>query len=419
LSAGIRVNVDAPLAGGVESSLVVEIAGWIAHIAGSPSRPPSSVVLSVGEFGWLEAPISLPRPDVVVGLRNSEGAQVSSDRCGFSLLVPVLLIRTGGPYILSIKHDNHQVPFAEVSFESISTERWQIATEVRPLTINSLGRSGSSLLCRMLAAHPQLHVPKSASQYGEIPICEYVCRLMAVLSSTGSYAQLNKVDEIPDFNFLEPPVFSSKMLRSNDREEFQHVEIVRSLTQHARRLASGVLSDYIAFARRSQPELRYVVEKSWNSYNLNLLGLLFEQPREIFLVREPSEFLRSQREFLRKSQQSEDLVRAHQSAAAHRLGNLARAWHDRKGVAYLLKYEDLIADPMKVFRELQLHLQLESNPSFLTAAAGMVGDESEHSVMLRTSSDKRARSDFEDYLKALTADDRASVDQFRREFGYA
>lgn len=418
LPEGIRANIDTPIASSAENGLVIEVAGWIAHFDDAAEAPPVSVVVSVGTFGWLETPIGLNRPDVVRAQRDDSGRQPISDKCGFSLLLPVHMIRNAGPYSVCVKRaDGRQYEFAEIQFEAPISGSWRLKTSVRPLIINSIGRVGSSLLCRMLSEHVALHVPKSHNQYGEIAVCDYATRLLAVMASNGSYGALNKVEMVPDFHHVEPPHFASRMLRSPTVEEFHHGHVVRSLTEGARDLSSRVLLDYISYVRAFQPSVRYVVEKSWNSYNVNLLRLLFDDVKEIFVVREPNEFIQSQNAFLQKEGASTGYIDEQFAVAPNRLGNLARSWNDRKSAAFLVKYEELVADPEDVLARLCDYLELPRATEFLRKASAMVGDDSTHSQMLRTTREE-VRPLFREYIKSLPDIQQMAAEDYLREFGY-
>jgi len=414
---GIRANVDTPVDQTTEHGLVTEVAGWVAHFSDATDNPPVSVVITVGPYGWLEAPIELSRPDVRRGQLEETGRETVSDRCGFGTMLPTYLVREGGPYVLAIRMTNGGLhEFADVSFESLSATAWHMPTSVKPLIINSIGRTGSSLLCRMLSKHVAMHVPKNLNQFGEVAICGYVARMLSVLSSTGSHALLNSSNPVPDFYSLEPPHFASRLLRAEGIEQYQQNHIVRTLTDGARHLGARILLDYISFVRSMQPTVKFLVEKSWNSYNINALGLLFADVKEVFVVREPAAFLESQRAFLVKEGISEEEIELRHDAAPNRLGNLARAWNDRRGTAYLVKYEDLISKPSAVLEGLCDYLGLFRSPEFIGAASSMVGDDSAHSQMLRT--DASGGRSFDDYLASFDEHKQANARSYLQEFGY-
>lgn len=420
LPPGILANVDAPVDSTTEHGLVAELAGWVAHFDDAAGDPPVSVAVTVGPYGWLEAPLELSRPDVRQAQLAETGRACVSDKCGFSILLPAHLVRAGGPYVLSVRRASGGIlhEFAEITFESLATSAWHMPTSVQPLIVNSIGRTGSSLLCRMLSKHLAMHVPKNRTQYGEVPICGYVSRMLSVVSSSGSYALLNPPNTLPDFYSLEPPHFASRLLRAPGAEEFQHNHIVRTLTDGARHFSARVLLDYVSFVRSMQPTVRFLVEKSWNSYNINALGLLFADVKEVFVVREPVAFLESQRAFLLKEAMSEAEIEARHATAPNRLGNLARSWSDRRGKAHLVKYEDLIATPSKVLEGLCDYLGLFRSTEFIDEATAMVGDNSAHSRMLRTDAHVSADRTFESYLSTFDEMERANARAYLKEFGY-
>lgn len=418
----LKFNIDTPEDQSTLQGLVCEVAGWVAFFPDSGEPPPVSVVVGVGDFGWLEAPIELNRPDVVVAQKLETGRGVLTANCGFSFLLPAYLVHSGGPYTVSVRCRNetsdvlHEI--GEISFRSIAKSHWKMKSSVNPLIVNSVGRSGSSLLCRMLAMHQKIHVPTGSDQFGEVSICEYVCRILSTLSSNGTYPALNRLGELPDFHHVEPPHFCSTMLKPAGTIEYQSSQFLRTLTENARVLATNLLSEYFSFAQSDRPWLRYVAEKSWNSYNLNVLHMLFENPKEVFIVRGPAEFLRSQRAFLEKQGMRPEHIDRQHVATANRLGNLARSYADRTAQCHVIKFEDLVADPKPVIQALMDYLELQTTDGYLDSIAAIIGDDSSHSRMLRTDKRSKAADEFEEYRSRLDASQQKNLATFCAQFGY-
>lgn len=338
-------------------------------------------------------------------------------------MLPAYLVTSGGPYKVFVRcRDERQEilhEVAEINFSAASSATWRIATTVQPLVVNSVGRSGSSLLCRILAMHHKVHVPTGSDQFGEISVCEYACRVASTLSSEGSYSALNRMGELPDFHSVEAPHLCSVMLRNPGSSEFQHAQLQRTLTEGARMLASNILTNYIQFVQSDKPWVRYVAEKSWNSYNLNVLRLLFDAPREVFIVRKPSEFLRSQRAFLQKQGAKPEQIQRQHLATADRLGNLARSRFDRRGTSHVVKFEELITAPREALASLMEYLGLDCPEKYVESVVRIIGDDSSHSKMLRTERNDNSEDEYMRYCAQLSPSQKENLRMFCDIFGYA
>jgi hypothetical protein len=418
----LKTNIDTPVDQRVLNSLVCEVAGWVAYFPGTDEPCPVGVVIGVGPFGWLETQIELNRPDVEEAQLKETGRQILTSQCGFSLLLPAYLVTSGGPYKVFVRcRDERQEilhEVAEISFSAASSVSWRLATAVQPLVVNSVGRSGSSLLCRILAMHHKIHVPTGGDQFGEISVCEYACRVASTLSSEGSYSALNRMAQLPDFHSVEAPHLCSVMLRNSGSSEYQHGPLQRTLTEGARMLASNILMNYTQFVQSDKPWLRYVAEKSWNSYNLNVLRLFFDAPREVFVVRKPSEFLRSQRAFLQKQGAKPEQIQRQHLATADRLGNLARSRYDRKDSSHVVKFEELISTPREVVASLMDYLGLESPEKYLASVVSIIGDDSSHSKMLRTERSDHSEDEYASYCANLSPSQKENLRMFCDVFEY-
>src|SRR6185369_4362452 len=156
--------------------------GWVAQARSCELPPPSSIAIYINGEEWLSAPIELARPDVGPDLKAKFGEDITTNLNGFSFLLPVhLSVAPSAIYKLVLVHGPGRDPayaIAEISFTPVEPEGtgWQLSDPIQPVLINSIGRSGSSLLCRMLAANRHCHVSRSRNQFGELLVLDFVAR---------------------------------------------------------------------------------------------------------------------------------------------------------------------------------------------------------------------------------------------------
>jgi hypothetical protein len=421
---GVYVGIETPKFRDQVSSLVIEIAGWIAQSRNCELPPPSSIAIYANGEEWLSAPIELARPDVGPGLKSKYGEDITTNLNGFSFLLPVhLSMVPSATYKLVVVHGPVRDPayaVAEISFTPIDPDGpgWQLSDPIQPVLINSIGRSGSSLLCRMLAANRHCYVSRSMNQFGELQVLDFVSRVIAVLSSQGSSAELNRPESRPDFYSVPAPTFCSPVLRQlNTGEEFE-TDLSAPLTRQAAQFARGVLLEHVGQIRRRNDDVKFLVEKTWNSFNVNHIRLLFGATKEVFVVRDPKAFWASQLAFHKKSLTNAAAVHVHNEATADRLLRLARAWRDRYMESYLVRYEELISQPRETLKGIFSYLGRAPEEEFLDTAVAMVGDRSEHAEMLRTTRREQDAAEFDAYLSTLNEDTRRAIVRDAQQWGY-
>jgi hypothetical protein len=418
---GVHLSIETPKLGDIVAGLVIEVAGWVAQDKSSMMPPPLGVAIYANGEEWLTAPIEMLRPDVRDGMRSRLGIELTSVLNGFSLLLPVHLAVSSQPYQLFVLHGPNRNPayaVAEISFEAVDSfkNRWLLSDPIQPVIVNSLGRSGSSLICRMLAADKRFHVAQSMNQFGELQVLGFITRMMAVLASQGSLAELNRPELRPDFYDVAAPSFCSPLLQQ--QPSGWDSDLSFTMTQQVYQFARTVILEHIGQIRQRSPQVEFLVEKTWNSLNVNLVRLLFPSMREVFVVRHPRAFWASQLAFHKKLQASPHVTLVHQESTADRLVGLARAWRDRKDISYLLRYEDLVDRPRESLAGLASYLGLPAGDALIEIAASMVGDDSDHAQMLKTNL-QGEEIEFDQYYSALDPHTQQQIAHDSEAWGYA
>jgi hypothetical protein len=424
IPAGVYFSLETPLPGGTVSSLVIEVAGWVAHTDRCELSAPNEVAVLIDGEPWLSTRVELARDDVGPALHEDFGEQTTTNLNGFCLALPVYLSgRLDTVYTLVAllgpeRHPGYVI--ATISFQTRAClpDHWRSTRPMTPVLITSLGRSGSSVLCRMFSEHPVFYSARGGNQFGELRVLEFISRLVSVVSSEGCSSELNTLETQPDFKSLPAPVFASRILGGSDRKNSNEQNLLVYLSENILKLAQGFLDEYFSQIGKFKPESRYLVEKNWNVLSTNSLRIFFDNTKEIFLVRNPVSFWNSQIAFFKKEHLADEVLRSHKDALAQQYRALARAWRDRRGNAILVHYEALVTQPEQTLAHIFGYLGCELDPAFAAKAAGMLGDSSAHSQMLRTHIDGDFDTEFDAYLRSLEDSTRDDLVRSARDLGY-
>src|ERR687898_304610 len=142
----LEVSIDAPRDGGMSDAWAVRVRGHLLSETG-----PAQEITAVMPGSVLATAITgLPTPEVAARHPDVPGAA----ECGFTLLVDTL----GLPQRFEFRLRAALPGGSRVKIASIGGERRALTTayapRLQPLLVPSLGRMGTTLLMRMLSAHP-------------------------------------------------------------------------------------------------------------------------------------------------------------------------------------------------------------------------------------------------------------------------
>jgi hypothetical protein len=263
---------------------------------------------------------------------------------------------------------------------------------LRPLVLTTLGRSGSTVAMRMLAAHPEV-AGGEAFRYGP-RVASYWASVFQELSDPGSYPRqiaggmrrgLNERGwwmRSADHPLMEVP---DAYVR-----EWIGVEAVESLAGFVQERIES-LYEQIA-ANEYRPFAEYFVEKYQPNLVPSMMWELYPDAREVVLVRDFRDTLCSILAFNEKrgavmfgrerTESDEEYVRRTFRKSAM---SLMHAWRRRAGRAYLLRYEDLMSDPEATIASVVDYLGVDSSAAALDSMLAMVVERSAQTDVHRTS----------------------------------
>lgn len=355
--------LDSPAAGTTFERTTFEVAGWVIG-ARSPAREVQ--LRSRGRF-VKKIPVNVARPDVVAA---HDGAP---ERTGFSSPVGAVGFERDFRIELSAVLEDETT----AALGSIGVSRQPIATsETRfnPLLVTSLGRTGTTLLMGLLAAHPEI-VAEQTYPY-ESFAARYWLHLVRILAAPADHDESSHPSAFTqDHRRIGHNPFHTAPL-TNDPAIAEllgrtYVERLARFSQESIDELYGALA-----ANQGKPDARFFVEKFHPDHVPRIALELYPGAREIFLVRDFRDVLVSVLAFNEKRgtvdfgrerfQTDEEYVDWIRMGAEW----LVTAWKDRQATSHLVRYEDLATRPVETFETALAYLEVDRSPELVEALVG-------------------------------------------------
>jgi hypothetical protein len=358
----LAVTIDTPVDGGASESWAVRVRGHLLSTAG----PVREVAAAAPGLALASARPELPTPEVAVRYSDLPWAAA----CGFTLLVDTLFLRRSFEFSL-------RATFADGSAADVALiggERHPLETgyapRLRPLLVNSFGRTGTTLLMRMLAAHPAVVVyarPPYEARGGKYWM--HVLKTLAAPTDAGKRVGAPLEFHLEPFAAGGNPFFTGEFAAWPEVEVWSGSTYVESLAAFCQRSIDGWYLATAAAQGQATAPLVYFAEKHFPDAYPRLLRDLYPGARELFLVRDFRDMVASMRaynarlgtgDFGRDRAGSDEgwLDYLHQNFLV-----LRAAWRDRGEPGSLVRYEDLVRDPATTLPPLLTSLGLDATPA--------------------------------------------------------
>jgi hypothetical protein len=384
----VGARIEIPAGGAATDESILHVAGWVV------GRSSAVAAIEIDYRGSVvrRVELAVPRPDVTA---VHAGAP---ERCGFEELVGVLGFTPEFELgVFAALESGERVPIAAIRARR---QPLPAGTESRlaPIMVTCLGRTGTTLLMRSLAAHPEIVVYRRYP-YESSP-ARYWLHLLRVLSEPANFLDSSHPDSFLDdiwsvgYNpFLD---YGVALPEQAPLYKWAGRNYVDELADFCRRSVDGW---YLAVASsQDQPAPRYFAEKHmWPGYTQDLMWELYPRGREVFLVRDFRDMVSSifafdeRRGFtgFRRPEGKEDerYVRDELAAAA---ASLEDGWERRRERAHLVRYEDLVLRPSETISALLSYLELETSPETIDRLAGEGAAPADQDGVHRTARDPRA-----------------------------
>jgi hypothetical protein len=364
----LEACIDTPSDGGRSDAWAVRVRGHLLSEAG----PVQEITAVVPGSVLATAITGLSTPEIAARHPVVPGAEA----CGFTLLVDTLgLPQRFEFHLRAALPDGSRVKFAGISGER-RTLTTAYAPRLQPLLVTSLGRMGTTLLMRMLAAHPGV-VAYDRPPY-EARGGKYWLHVLKTLAAPTDGRK--RVGAPMEFH-LEPlaaggnPFYSAAFAAWPEVEAWSGSTYVTELAAFCQRSIDGWYLATAAAQGETHETLVYFAEKHFPDAYPRLMRELYPAARELFLVRDFRDMIASMQAYnARKGTEDfgRDKAGSDEAWLAYLRQNflvLRAAWRDRGEPASLVRYEDLVRAPEAALSSLLTYLGLDAAPA---TVAGMI-----------------------------------------------
>jgi Sulfotransferase family len=360
------------------------------------------------------APLDWERPDLAAGFPEVEGAGTS----GYRLKLTTLRLAADFELVLRAKlQDGTRLPLGRVRGRRRRLPAAP-AEAIQPLMVNTIGRSGSTLLVTLLSSHPD--VIAFSPFLKDARVSTYWVNVLQDLSEQSSYLAP-----------FDPSQLDTPHWWLNGGRDLGDEELERWLGGEAIDSLAGLCQSQIEtfYRHLGEPESPgYFVEKYLPHQVVpDLLSELYPGAREVILVRDFRDLLCSVISFNRKRGwdafgRSEGGDDAEYVRTTLRQSGELLVKRLRKGAAgpQLVRYEDLVLSPEPTLVELFGQLGMNADPEVVRETIRRTEESTADMAHHRTTSDPAAsigrwRDDLPEEIAAVCNEE---LGPLLREFGY-
>ena len=406
-------HLDAPAAGASHDSYAFDVRGWA---LGRRNRV-TSVELKDGARLLWRVPAEIPREELAGRFPQAEGIATA----GFFTIVNSLNLGREFEILLRARLDDK----SRVGLATLRGRREPLRTSwepgIDPLLVTTLGRTGSTILMKVLAAHPDV-VVCSPFQH-EARIATYWLGVMTSLTDPVSYRrQINPTGVIDGTWWVgnQPPLpRRPKDARLNRWLDVDAVGDIATFCQ------SRIEAAYAEIAAGRDAAPRFFAEKYRPDRIPEMMRELYPRAREVVLVRDFRDMVASMFAYNVKRgrmgfrrDRFEDDAQYVLEQVKPAVSALAAAWEARRDSAHLVRYEDLVLEPEATIASMLGYLGLDAGPA--DAMAGALTDRGPETEWHRTTPEPAAsigrwRTDLDEGVRRACEDALAPE---LRAFGY-
>jgi len=404
-------NIDTPGEGFGGDSYGLTIEGWVL----SKRIPVEHVEVLYEERPLAAVPADLERPDIAAGFPDVDGA----DRSGFRTTVSALKLADRFELVLRAKLvDGTRLPLARLRGRRRRLSS-SAGEEIQPLMINTIGRSGSTLLVTLLSSHPE--VVAFSPFIKDARISTYWVNVLQDLSEPASFLA----------PFDPPDLDAAHWWLRGGAGELGEPEVERWLGSGAVDSLAGLCRSQIeAFYRHLAGEAkpRYFVEKYLPHQVVpDLLAEMYPGAREVILVRDFRDTLSSVIAFNRKRgwdafgrSEGGDDAEYVRGALRQSVETLAERLRSEGTGPRLVRYEDLVLEPEPALSELFAALGLDADSALVSETVERAKQSTSSMDHHRTTTDPAAsigrwREDLPEEIAAVCNEE---LGPLLAEFGY-
>jgi hypothetical protein len=358
----LAAGIDTPRAGLATDGFGLDLRGW----AVGRRSPAVAVELVSGGVLLAEVPVEGERSDVAALHPEPEWSQ----RSGFFAPIGTLALEQEFELDLRVRFENAPgTPLARIAGRR-ERLRSGFAPRLEPIALTALGRTGSTAVARLLAAHPEI-VAYRPFEY-EPRVISYWLGVLGGLAEPASFRrQVMPNGPLEGSWWLGERKPPPGRIKDEELQAWIGGESVEELAAFCQSRIDGFYTRVAGLAGREGAS--YFVEKC-SPGATRLLAELYPRSKEVFLVRDFRDMVasilaynerRSFAGFGRDRFASDaDYV---SGWVADSVARFVRDWRARSEHAHLLRYEDLLERPREAVGEMLDDLGLEHGDATLDA----------------------------------------------------
>lgn len=358
-SALLGFSIELPVPRTSKDTYSFEFGGW----ALGAQSPAVQIELVANDGPMRTISIIYPRPDV----ERAFPAAPQNAKVGFWAPVSVIGMTPEFELLVQVRLENHvRVPIARIHGRHKPVPS-RFEPTIQPLLINSLARMGTTWMMRLLSEHPSIAALRIYPY--EVRPAKYWMQLLGAMVEPAYQAQSqNKLGNFDAEWWESQDPFQRGSLGQNAQMQqwfnSQFVERTAMMCQQS------IEDGYRAIAAaQNQSAPTYFAEKHIPDEAPGTIWELYPNTREIIVVRDFRDMLCSIRAFNAKRGIigfNRDQVDSEEQYI-YRLGRealqLLNSWKSRKDRVFLVRYEDLVQEPVKILQQLLTYLEIDANLS--------------------------------------------------------
>ena len=380
--------VDGPIPGGEASggaSYALDVRGWV---VGRDSPATAVEFLHDGKCLW-RVPLH-ERPDITAAADIDAPAL-----CGFYATINTL--RLGRDFTIALQAvltDESRVEFATVRGQRVAL-RTRFEPRLAPLMVTTLGRTGSTILVRLLEAHPE--VVAYPPFQDEPRVASYWIDVLLALSEPASYRrQLTPGRDLDSNWWLGAQMPMPRARWPRPLHEWIGATAIETIAGFCQERIETLYEEVAAEYGVRAP--RYFAEKYWATSTIpDFIWELYDDPREVFVVRDFRDMACSMKAFDAKRgfeafgrQRTTDDEHHIVEQLAPRVASLHREWQRRAERAHLVRYEDLVARPAETVSAMLSYLEIDSTTATVESVTRAMTESTPGMEQHRTAPDTEA-----------------------------
>jgi hypothetical protein len=378
-------HLDAPQTGDSYDAYAFDVRGW----ALGRSNKVTSVELKDGRRLLSRVPTEIARNELADTYPQAQGTGAA----GFFTIVNSLNLSPEFEILVRARLEDA----SRVGLVTLRGRREPLRTGyepgIQPLMVTTLGRTGSTILMKVLATHPEV-VACSPFEH-EARVGTYWLGVMNTLTDPVSYRrQINPTGTIDGTWWVgkEPPL--PRRPKDARLTRWLDMDAVTQIASFCQSRIEAVYEEVAVDAGVASP--RFFTEKYRPDRIPEMMWELYPRAREVILVRDFRDMVASMfaynvkrgRMGFRRDQFDDDAQYVIEQVKSS-VSALADAWEARRDSAHLIRYEDLVLDPESTIESLLRYLGFEAEAHAEAMAASLVARDPE-TEWHRTTPDPRA-----------------------------